>query len=197
MKSMVTVAALYSVSMLALSTPTTAFPAYGFKDGDVWTYTVKAKVEVQPYSTGGVMTLAFGTMPNGKDVKLTVTHKAEMEMNGEKGPGGEFVAVYGMNRSLCPTGGGDGLVSFAPQLLAALLMPNKAEERLAMGGNPFVFASKVEAEKDLTKVSSTAKGQVEEYAIEKWLDKSGRLVRAKVVTTSGIGKTSFELLPTK
>ncbi len=170
------------------------FPKYTFKEGDVWTFAVKAKADIQPYSVGGDLTITFQSVPGLKSLAMVLKHKSEMVVGNDRAPGAEFAAAYAINESLLPNGSGEGALMFGPQLLAALLLPAAPEARVPLNGMPTVYSSKVSADKELTKVSSTAKSQVESYTIDQWVDgKTGRLVKATVVTTNATGKITLEL----
>lgn len=170
------------------------FPKYTFKEGDVWTFVVKAKADIQPYGVGGDLTITFQSVPGLKSLAMVLKHKSEMVVGNDKAPGAEFAAAYAINESLLPNGSGEGALMFGPQVLAALLLPSAPEARVPLNGMPTVYSSKVSADKELTKVSSTAKSQVESYTIDQWVDgKTGRLVKATVVTTNATGKITLEL----
>jgi len=170
------------------------FPKYTFKEGDVWTFAVKAKADIQPYGVGGDLTITFQSVPGLKSLAMVLKHKSEMVVGNDKAPGAEFAAAYAINESLLPNGSGEGALMFGPQVLAALLLPSAPEARVPLNGMPTVYSSKVSADKELTKVSSTAKSQVESYTIDQWVDgKTGRLVKATVVTTNATGKITLEL----
>ncbi len=185
---------------LATANPLVAegFPKYTFKEGDTWTFAVKAKADIQPYGVGGDLTIQFQSVPGLKSLAMVLKHKSEMVVGNDKAPGAEYAAAYAVNESLLPSGAGEGALMFGPQFLAALLLPSAPEARVPLNGLPHVYSSKVALDKELTKVSSVAKGPVESYTIDQWVDaKTGRLVKATVVTTNATGKITLELTSKK
>lgn len=172
-----------------------AYPTYNIKEGDTWTYIVKAKADIQPYAIGGKLTMKFGSTPT-MPLAITVEHATMMEVGNEKADGGTTSAIYGVDKMLAPTMSGQGAMLFAPQFLAAIYLPSKAADNMVFLGQMTEFRSTTSEDKDLVKITSSAKTQIESTSIEQWIDaKAGRLVRAKVVTTNATGKISYELLP--
>jgi|GEM_PF-1819578 len=180
-----------------------AFPTYNFKEGDTWTYQVKAKADIQPYAIGGKLTMKFISAPT-MPLAINVEHATVMEVGNEKADGGTTSAIYGVDKMLAPTNSGQGAMLFAPQFLSAIFLPaNNGGNMVFLGlmtefrsGLMTEFRSTTSEDKDLVKITSSAKTQVESTSIEQWVDpKAGRLVRAKVVTTNATGKITYELLP--
>ncbi|MBS1720855.1 MAG: hypothetical protein JST35_10445 [Armatimonadetes bacterium] len=174
------------------------YPTYKIQTGDTWTFKVKAKVDVQPYTIIGDMKVKFDAMPSGKNWQMTLNHKVEFEMNGEKGPGNNMTSVWEVSPQLVPTGPGQGMNIQGEQLLIALMLPTKDQEAFAGFAEGNLYTSKVTTEKELTKITSTAKDSRSTHTVERWINpKTGRLVQAKVVTTGPIGGIRYELLPVK
>jgi hypothetical protein len=191
---MITASLVLTSSLLA---PEVALPSYTLTEGDTWKFQVKAKADIQPYSIGGPLTIKFGKRPNGK-WSITMNHKSELEMNGDKGPGQEAMAFFEVEPTLLGTGAGEGSLLFGQQLAACLALPGKASTKFTNFDVITEYTSKATEEKEMIKVTSSAKAQTAQYAIEQWIDKkSGKLVQAKCVTTNATGAIRYELLPSK
>lgn len=172
-----------------------AFPTYNIKEGDTWTYQVKTKADIQPYAIGGKLTMKFISAPT-MPLAINVEHATVMEVGNEKADGGTTSAIYGVDKMLAPTNSGQGAMLFAPQFLSAIFLPANNGGNMVFLGLMTEFRSTTSEDKDLVKITSSAKTQVESTSIEQWVDpKAGRLVRAKVVTTNATGKITYELLP--
>lgn len=186
-----------SLILSAALMPATTLPTYGLTDGETWSFRVKAKADIQPYSYGGMMTIKFAAKSDGKWT-MTINHKEEMEMNGEKGPGNQTLAMWEVTPDLKPTGTGQGANVFGEQLMGSLFLPSAPEERAPLFGMNPVFVTKVEEEKDRLKVTSNIKDTSGDHTVERWLDaKSRKLLQVKCVSSSAIGKITYELLPVK
>jgi hypothetical protein len=181
---------------MALKTFDEPLPTYALKDGETWKFAVKAKVEIQPYSYGGVLTVTFKS--KGKLYDMVLNYKSEMEMNGEKGPGPEELAIFETDEHLKPTGSGQGAINFGDQLLSILVLPSDGQVRLPLFADSSLFATKATVEKDMIRVTSAISNRYGESTVDRWLDaKTKKLLKAKCSTKNALGITNYELLPIK
>jgi hypothetical protein len=174
-----------------------SLPKYSIADGDVWKFTVKAKNEMQPYSTAGALTVSF-KQKSDTVLAMLISHDVVMEAQGQSAPSGKQESYWEVSKGLSPTGSGEGMNQFGPELMSILLLPTKATETYMIPIERSVYTTKSVEEKDFIKVTSNVKSPISEHVIERWLDaKTFRLVKGKCVTKSAIGNTTYELNPAK
>lgn len=190
--------ALFASLILASTLASTStLPTYALTDGETWSFRVKAKADIQPYSYSGLLTIKFDQKRDSKWI-MSINHKEEMEMNGEKGPGNQTLAVWEVTPDLKPTGSGQGANVFGEQLMGSLFLPSQTEERAPLFGMNPLFVTKVEEEKERLKVTSNIKDTSGDHTVDRWLDaKTRKLLQIRCVSSSAIGKITYELLPVK
>jgi len=186
-----------SVATIALATsihPTQdAFPKYGFEDGKTYTYAVKAKAEIQPYSIGGKLKLKLTSKDDDKSM-LELVHEVEFIQGNERGAGGTQTSVWEVFKSLRPTGSGEGANQFGEQLMATLLMPVAAKESYPFFGTSCGVTSAVKTTADTIVVSSKLVSPSGTTTVERTLDAKTRiLVKSTCVSAMAIGKINYEL----
>jgi hypothetical protein len=175
-----------------------ALPAYGIANNDTWTFKVYAKTDVQPYSTGGTLTIKFSERTPGKTWRMELTHATEMTAGNETAKGETMTAWYEAGTTLYPTGTGEGSLPFGPQLLACLILPATAEERIVLFGRD-LWTSTVATKDDTTTVTTNIEEATGgKHKVTRVLDsKTRRLLSAKCETRNALGLTVYELRPAK
>lgn len=170
-----------------------AFPKYGFEDGKTYTYTVKAKAEIQPYSIGGKLKLKLTSKDDDKSM-LELVHDVEFIQGSERGAGGTQASIWEVFKSLRPTGSGEGANQFGEQLMATLLMPVAAKESYPFFGTSCSATSTVKTTEEAIVVTSKLVSPSGTTTVERTLDAKTRvLVKSKCESVMAIGKINYEL----
>jgi hypothetical protein len=191
-------AVLTSLVLLAISkTQNTALPKYNLVDGETLSFKVAGKVEIQPYAIGGTLTLK--TKKKGNDLWMAeITHNTEFIAEGETSPGGPQMSVWEMEPNLKPTGSGEGANLFGEQLMAILVLPTQEKEKFPYFSDSSVFVTTATKDGDFIKVTSKISNPGGEHVVDRFLNaKTLKLVKGKCLSTTGIGKTTYELSPIK
>lgn len=170
-----------------------AFPKYGFEDGKTYVYSVKANAEIQPYTIGGKLKLKL-TSKDAEKSMLELTHDVEFIADGQTGAGGTQTSVWEVQKSLRPTGTGQGANQFGEQLMSTLLLPVAAQERYPFFGTSCTATSAVKTSPEWIVVSSKLVSPSGTTTIERTLDaKTKILVKSKCESAMAIGKITYEL----
>ena len=170
-----------------------AFPKYGFEEGKTYTYTVKAKAEIQPYSIGGKLKLKVTSKDEDRSI-LELSHEAVFIADGQTGEGGTQTSVWEVFKSLRPTGSGEGANQFGEQLMATLLMPVAAKESYPFFGTSCAATSTAKGSGETIVVSSKLVSAVGTTTVERILDaKTKVLIKSKCESALAIGKINYEL----
>lgn len=190
-----TISAVITATVLAsiLVSRAEAFPTYGFEDGKTYTYSVKAKAEIQPYSIGGKLKLKV-TSKDGEKSMLDLLHEVVFIQGNESGPGNPEPSIWEVNKRLVPTGTGQGANQFGQQLMASLALPAAESERTYFFGAQGNSVSSVKVSEKAIVVSSKITDVTGTHTIERTLDPKTRvLLKSTCVSALGIGKTTYEL----
>lgn len=170
-----------------------SFPKYGFEDGKTYTYTVKAKADIQPYSIGGKLKLTVTSKGDEKST-LNLTHEVMFIQGNETGQGNAEPSIWEVNKRLVPTGSGQGANQFGQQLMASLALPSAASERTYFFGAQGNSVSTVKTTEKAILVSSKITDVSGTHTIERTLDpKTKVLLKSTCVSALAIGKTTYEL----
>lgn len=170
-----------------------AFPKYGFEDGKTYTYTVKAKAEIQPYSIGGKLKLKLTSKDDDKSM-LELTHDVLFVADGQSGEGGTQKSIWEVFKSLRPTGSGEGANQFGEQLMATLLMPVAAKESYPFFGTSCAVTSTTKTTAETIVVSSKLVSPSGTTTVERTLDAKTRILsKSSCVSVMPIGKVTYEL----
>jgi hypothetical protein len=174
-----------------------SFPAWGYKAGDSQKFSVNGKVEIQPYSTGGTLTLTV--LPKSDStVWLKIDHDVVMEAAGEKSSAGVMSSQWEMDRYFVPTKVGEGSNIMGPQLMAILTLPKQEKETSDYFGPRSAVVSKVAKDGENLKVTSVHQFVGGTSEVERVLDgKTNKLIKGSCVTKNALGKTVYELKPIK
>ena len=190
---------MYVISVAALALTASAlaldeaFPLYGFEEGKTYTYTVKAKAEIQPYSIGGKLKLKL-TKKDDEKSTLDLLHEVMFVQGNESGKGNSEPSMWEVNARLMPTGTGQGANMFGQQLMASLALPSAASERTYFFGAQGTSVSSVKVLEKAIVVSSKITDVTGTHTIERTLDPKTRvLLKSTCVSALGIGKTTYEL----
>lgn len=177
----------------AFTTTQDSFPKYGFENGKTYTYTVKAKAAIQPYTIGGKLKLKLTSKDEDKSM-LELSHDVEFIADGQSGAGGNQTSVWEVFKSLRPTGSGEGANQFGEQLMATLLMPVAAKESYPFFGTSCAVASAVKTVDETIVVTSKLVSPSGTTTVERTLDaKTKILIKSKCESAMAIGKISYEL----
>lgn len=175
-----------------------ALPAYGLTNQDTWTFKVNARAEIQPYSTGGTLTIKFIEKTPGQTWRIDLTHAIELTVGNDTAKGETATAWYEAGTTLYPTGTGEGALPFGPQLLACLILPATAQERIVLFGRDLWSSTVATNENTVTVTTTIEEATGGKHTVVRVLDvKTRKLLRAKCETRNALGLTSYELIPVK
>lgn len=181
------------LATLIFSPQAPSFPTHGFKEGQVYKYTMKGGVSIQPYTTGGTVSVKV-QKKSEKLLMANIDHDVVMEASGQKEAAGLMQSVWEMTPSFLPTGTGEGALPMGEQLMACLLLPTKATDFCIYFGGRTPTTSKVEKVKETLKVTTVYEAAVGQITVEQILDeKTSVLQSAKLDSTGVLGKTTYEL----
>jgi len=190
----------FALALLNATLPTAgeALPSYGYKSGDVLTFKVNAKAEIQPYGIGGILTVKLTEKTPGKLWNMELNHKTEFVADGQRSPGQEQMAIFETTPNLMPTGAGQGMLMFGDQLAAILVLPTEAEMKLPIFTDRSVFKTTSTKDDKFVKVTSAVTDVTGTHTVDRYLDiKTMKLVKAKCVTKNATGLITYELSPAK